>query len=258
MFFDSHVHFDRFSADGSLPTVLEQAEEAGVCQMMAVGGMAPANELAYSLAQKYPNRIYASAGYDRDEALEELDFSALRLFLQDPLVKAVGETGLDYFYKADTATAQKKLFAEHLALAVEFNKPLIVHSRDADEDTLAMLADFADAWKGDAAQKGILHCFTRDLSFARKVLDLGLLISFSGILTFANADPLREVATYVPIDRLLIETDAPYLAPIPKRGNRNEPAFVVHTAKQLAQLKELPLESLAKITTQNARAVFAL
>jgi len=278
MFIDTHVHFDRFVKDGTFPEILEHAKEAQVLEMVAIGGNAEANALSLKLAAEHPGRIFGCAGYDRDEALARraplepqnkeqgisksdehvIDFERLREQVADPLAKAVGETGLDYYYTAETAVEQKKLFAENLALAVEFKKPVVVHTRDADEDTLALLKDFSRDWTGDPARLGVLHCFTRGTTFARQVLDLGLMVSFSGIVTFANADPLREVAKYVPDDRLLIETDSPYLAPVPMRGNRNEPAFVVHVAKQLAELREVSLDSVAKSTAQNARTLFAL
>ena len=258
MFIDSHVHFDRFVKEGRLQELLDHAKEAQVNEMVAIGGSTEANTLSLKLAEEYPGRIFGCAGYDRDLATERYDLAELREFVANPLVKAVGETGIDYYYTADTATEQKKLFAENLALAVEFEKPVVVHSRDADEDTVAILKDYSNDWKGDPARLGVLHCFTRDTAFARQVLDLGLMISFSGIVTFANADPLREVVSYVPDDRLLIETDSPYLAPVPMRGNGNEPAFVVHVAKQLAELKGCSLESIANLTSNNARILFAL
>ena len=258
MFIDTHVHFDRFVKDGSFSEILNHAQEAQVLEMVAIGGTAEANARSLKLAEEYPGRIFGCAGYDRDEATSNPDLSELRNLLENPLAKAVGETGLDYFYSADTAAEQKKLFVENLALAAEFNKPVVVHTRDADDDTLAILKDFSKDWKGDPGRLGVLHCFTRDTTFARKVLDLGLMISFSGIVTFANADPLREVVGYVPDDRLLIETDSPYLGPVPLRGNRNEPAFVVHVAKQLAELKGCSVESIAKLTAENARTLFAL
>ena len=258
MFIDTHVHFDRFVKDGSFSEIVEHAQEAKVLEMVAIGGTAEANDLSLRLAAEYPGRIFGCAGYDRDEATENPDFSTLRNLLENPLAKAVGEIGLDYFYSADTAAEQKKLLVENLALAAEFKKPVVIHSRDADDDTLAILKDFSNDWKGDPARLGVLHCFTRSIAFARQVLDLGLMISFSGIVTFANADPLREVVGYVPDDRLLIETDSPYLAPVPMRGNRNEPAFVVHVAKQLAELKGCSVESIATSTAENARMLFAL
>jgi TatD DNase family protein len=258
MFIDTHVHFDRFVKDGTFLDILDHAKEAQVLEMIAIGGSSAANALSLELAAAHPGRIFGCAGYDRDEATEKPDLIELRNFLENPLVKAVGETGLDYYYTAETVTEQKKLFAENLALAVEFEKPVVVHTRDADEDTVALLAEFSNAWKGDPARLGVLHCFTRETAFARQVLDLGLMISFSGIVTFANADPLREVVQYVPDDRLLIETDSPYLAPVPVRGTRNEPAFVVHVAKQLAELKGTSVESIANLTSSNARTLFAL
>ncbi|MEI6891137.1 MAG: TatD family hydrolase [Pontiella sp.] len=258
MFIDSHVHFDRFVKDGTFEALLEGAHEAQVHEMVAIGGSSEANALSLKLAQEHPGRIFGCAGYDRDLATESYDLAELREYVAHPLVKAVGETGLDYYYTADTASEQHALFNENLALAVEFEKPVVVHSRDADEDTLSILKDYSNAWKGEEGRCGVLHCFTRDTKFARQVLDLGLMISFSGIVTFANADPLREVVQYVPNDRLLIETDSPYLAPVPERGKRCEPAYVVHTANRLAELKGCSLESIAKITATNARTLFAL
>lgn len=258
MFFDSHVHFDRFVKDGSFPELLEHATEAEINEMVAIGGSPEANALSLRLAEEYSGRIFGCAGYDRDLAIETPDLAELRNFVENPWVKAVGETGLDYYYTAETATEQKKLFAENLALAAEFEKPVVVHSRDADEDTLSLLKDYSKDWKGDPGRLGVLHCFTRDTAFARSVLDLGLMVSFSGIVTFANADPLREVVKYVPDDRLLIETDSPYLAPVPMRGKSNEPAWVVHVAKQLADLRGCSLDFIATLTASNARVLFAL
>ena len=275
MFIDSHAHCDRFVKDGTFEEILERAGEAQVHQMVAIGGNAPANVLSLKLAQEHPGRIHGCAGYDRDEATKRrepqnteqgvsniegdtIDLELLKKQVGEPFCKAVGETGLDYYYTAETAAEQKRLFEEHCALAVEFGKPVVVHSRDADEDTIAILRDYAAAWTGDPARLGVLHCFTRETPFARQVLDLGLMVSFSGIITFANADPLRETAAYVPDDRLLIETDSPHLAPVPGRGQRNEPAFVVHVAKQLAEVKETSLESMANLTAGNARRLFGL
>jgi len=258
MFFDSHVHFDSFVKKGLLDEMLERAQQEHVLEMMAIGGGDEENSLSLRLAKEYPNRIYSCVGFDRDLALEDPDFDRLSALLSDPLVKGVGEIGLDYFYAKKSAIEQKKLFEKNLQLALQFQKPVVVHSRDADEDTLAILTDFAKAWKGRPDALGVLHCFTRGKDQARALLDLGFMISFSGIVTFANADPLRSVVPYIPDDRLLIETDSPYLAPSLQRGKRNEPAFVFHVAKQLAELRGNPLELLANLTTKNARYLFAL
>lgn len=258
MFFDTHVHFDDFVKDGTLEAVLERAEAAGVSKMIAVGGSPEANELAQKLAEAHPKRIYAAAGYDRHLAGEPVDISALRELAARESTVAIGETGLDYFYEPEKAKEQQRLFFLCLETSIHCRKPVIVHTRDADSDTLGMLSDFSKHWKGDPARVGVIHCFTRDQKLAKALLDLGFCISFSGIVTFANADPLREVAKFVPDDRMLIETDAPYLAPVPHRGKRCEPAFVADTAKRLAELRGCTVESLATTTMNNAIKLFGL
>ncbi len=266
MYFDTHVHFDDFVKDGSLEAVLEHAESSpssslragNVSKMIAVSGSPEANELAQQLTEAHPNRIYAAAGYDRHMADSNCDIAALRELAAKDFTVAIGETGLDYFYEPEKAKEQQRLFSQCVETATEVRKPVIVHTRDADDDTLSILADFSKHWKGDPARVGVLHCFTRDQKMAKALLDLGFYISFSGIVTFANADPLREVAKFVPDDRLLIETDSPYLAPMPHRGKRCEPAFVADTAKRLAELRGCAVESLAKMTMENAIQLFGL
>ena len=258
MFFDTHVHFDDFVKDSSLESVLERAEIFNILKMIAVGGSPEANELARMLAEAFPERIYAAAGYDRHLAGEPVDITALHELAANDMTVAIGETGLDYFYEPEKAKEQQRLFFQCLETAIHVCKPVIVHTRDADDDTLGILTDFSKHWKGDPARVGVIHCFTRDQKMAKELLDLGFYISFSGIVTFANADPLREVAKFVPEDRLLIETDSPYLAPVPHRGKRCEPAFVADTAKRLAELRGSEVESLAKTTTQNAFHLFGI
>lgn len=256
MFIDTHVHFDDFHADGSVSDLLARAREAVVAQMIAVGGSIESNRLAIQLAAEHEQRIFATAGLDRDLAKTGYDLAACVAQANDASVLGIGEIGLDYFYEPEHARAQKKLFGEMLNLSIETRKPVIVHARDADEDVLAMLADFERGWQGDADRVGVLHCFTRSREFARRLLDLGFYISFSGIVTFRNADELREVVAYVPDDRLLIETDSPYLAPIPMRGKRNEPTFVPFVAEQLAQIKKTSAQAMGYLTAQNASALF--
>jgi TatD DNase family protein len=258
MYFDTHVHFDDFVKDGTLEGVLERAEAAHVFKMIAVGGSPEANELAQRLAGAFPGRIYAAAGYDRHLAGSLYDITALRELAAKPETVAIGETGLDYFYEPEKAKDQQRLLFQCLETAIHARKPVIVHTRDADDDTLSILTDFSKHWKGDPSRVGVIHCFTRDRKLAEALLDLGFYISFSGIVTFANAGPLREVATFVPDDRMLIETDSPYLAPVPHRGKRCEPAFVADTAKRLAELRGCTVESLAKTTAQNAVCLFGL
>jgi len=258
MFFDTHVHFDDFVKDGTLEPVLERADIARVSKMIAVGGSSEANELAQMLAGAFPKCIYAAAGYDRHMAGSLCDITALRELAAKDVTVAVGETGLDYFYEPEKAKEQQRLFSQCLETAIHVRKPVIVHTRDADDDTLSILTDFSKHWKGDPARVGVIHCFTRDERMAKLLLDLGFYISFSGIVTFANAGPLREVAKFVPDDRLLIETDSPYLAPVPHRGERCEPAFVADTAKRLAELRGCAVESVAKTTLENACQLFGL
>ena len=228
MWFDSHVHFDRFVAQDRLASLLEAAAGVQLDKMLSVGGSPEANALSRQLAETYPGTIYASAGYDRDLADEAYDPAVLAKQIADPLVRAVGETGLDYFHGDKNSPAQRALFELNLSLAIEYQKPVIVHSRAADEDTLVMLKEYADR---QGERKGVLHCFTLDRACASQLLDFGFMISFSGIVTFANAQALREIVPFIPKDRLLLETDAPYLAPVPERGKENQPP-TAHTGRR--------------------------
>lgn len=250
MYTDSHVHFDAFRGPGELEAALDRARDAGVTRMIAVGGNDETNEFALSVAERYPAQISAVIGCDRDEAGADHDLAAFRERLRRPGVVGVGEVGLDYHYHPETAAAQRKLFGEMLAAAREHHLPVAVHSREADDDTLALLREYG--------ARGVLHCFTGSPAFAERLLDLGLMIGFSGILTFKNAGPLRDVAARAPEDRLLIETDTPYLAPEPFRGKPNEPALVAHVAAALAKIRNDSPEHIAHSTSHNAERLFAL
>jgi TatD DNase family protein len=254
---DSHLHFDSFAARGEVEEVLERAGDAGVGRMVAIGGSAAANELAACLAAAHPAAVWAAVGFDRDQATLDPDIEGLGDLAGRPGVVAVGETGLDYHYSPDTAGAQKELFTEMLRFSRERALPVVVHSREARADTLDLLAAHAREWPVAGSAPGVLHCFTENMAFARALLDLGYLISFSGIVTFKNADALREVAAAVPDDRLMIETDAPYLAPVPRRGKRNEPAYVRYVAEALAEVRGCSLEHVAEVTGRNADRLFA-
>lgn len=256
MIFDTHVHFDDFTKDGSFEAVLERAQGSNVWKMLSVGGSPEANKGSLKLAAEHSGKIFGSVGYDRDLAGEDNDLQLLQEQAAQPECVAIGETGLDYFYEPEKASAQKELFFQCLETANAVGKPVIVHTRDADEDTIGMLTEFSNVWKHDADRVGVIHCFTRDQAAANAFLELGFHISFSGIVTFRNADPLREVAKRVPADRMLIETDSPYLAPVPHRGKRCEPAFVVDTAKLLAELRGVSLEEISEQTTRNAEYLF--
>lgn len=254
--FDSHAHLDHLNSD-DLTAMLQRARDAGVGGILAIGGSSDANARTMEIARQNRGVISAAVGYDRGTAALKPDLSALDSLFADAVVSAAGECGLDYYYERDTASAQKTLFVEMTRLAVRHGRPLVVHSRDADEDTLSILRDAAAAHP-DPARLGVVHCFTGGLDFARRALDLGLHISFSGIVTFRKAESLREVARFVPADRLLIETDSPYLAPEPLRGRKNEPSYLPHVAGCLAEVRNMPLDRLVELTTANARRLFKI
>lgn len=255
---DSHFHVDSFEAEGVLPSLLDECDRLGVGTLVSIGGSDEANDTALAVARRHPGRIFATAGYDRDLAGKVADTSRVDSLLKHPEVVAVGETGLDYHYTPETRAEQMALFDSMLSLSARHMKPVIVHSREADADTLDLLASFTRAWPGRPGTQGVLHCYTGGLDFARKLVDLGFLISFSGILTFRNADTLREVARALPLDRILVETDAPFLAPIPHRGQRNQPAWVSHVGEFLARTRGEEVETVAAQTSANAASLFNL
>ena len=238
--------------------VIKRARAAGVDHMVAIGGSACANQIAVELAMEYPGVLSATVGFDRDQAEASLDHSSLIRYCEEKKVVGIGETGLDYFYSKATRKPQLELLEKMLELSRRFSLPVVLHSREATEDTIALLRDHAGGWSGESDRKGVLHCFTGDVAFARKLLELDYYISFSGILTFKKTEALQEVAAYVPEERLLIETDSPYLAPVPYRGKRNEPAYLTQVAETLTRLRGLSLELLAKQTTANAQRLFNL
>lgn len=256
---DSHLHFDTFDENGETGAILDRARAAGVQWMVAIGGSDDANEHAVRLAAAHPDCIRATVGYDRDLAATAWQGTLVEAAAREPGVVAIGETGLDYHYEPETAAGQRGLFEAMLELARRLQLPTVIHSRDAEADTLAMLEAHASAWAGDPDRLGVLHCFTGNKRFAKRLVDLGYYISFSGILTFRNAEDLRAVARALPLDRILIETDAPYLAPVPYRGKRNEPAWVGEVARTLAAARgDVSVEEAASVTADNACRLFAL
>lgn len=253
---DTHAHLDVFETEGILTEVLGRAQAAGVSRVVAIGGTPEANARALRLAAAHPGSLRATVGLDRDEIGKPVDESLLRAQAADACAVAIGETGLDYHYGPNTRTAQCELFERMLALAAETRKPVVIHSREADDDTIALLRAHAARPGIDAERLGILHCFTGAEAFARRLLDLGYFISFSGIVTFKNGADLRAISRRVPLDRLLVETDAPYLAPVPHRGKRNEPAWVVPVAEALASERGLPLQAVQDAVWANAARLF--
>jgi TatD DNase family protein len=255
---DSHLHFDSFVEAGTHGDIVQRAQDCGVSTLIAIGGSDDANRTALKMTEQFPGHVAAVVGYDRDEAGKPYDEGVLKTQLGNPAVVGVGETGLDYHYSADSAPEQKELFASMLHLSAEYTKPVIVHSREADEDTRSLLKAFTNEWKDPTRHPGVLHCFTGNMAFAEALLDLNFIISFSGIVTFKNAVQIQEVAKVVPADRMLIETDSPYLAPVPYRGKRNEPAYVIEVAKFLAELRRTTADEIMAQTRANTVRLFNL
>ena len=269
MLVDSHAHLDSPRYEGELAEVLQRAKVAGVGTVLAIGiGEGPAEmQQAFEICRRFNGepgmpRLYASAGvypHNTHEA-DEAALAKLDQLLSEPEVIACGEIGLDYYHEGVPHPTQRQGFIRQMEIAAARKKPILIHCRPKDgdnacwDDTLGLLAE---NW-GRTGLGGILHCFSGEWSHAQRAIDLGFLISFAGQITYPKAQPLREVAILVPLDRLLIETDAPFLAPLPNRGQRNEPAWVAHTAAALALLKGISQGEMASITTKNFERLFCL
>lgn len=254
MLVDSHCHLDRLKLDkyeGSLEAALNHARDRGVEKMLCVGISLENREAVVSLAEQY-NDVVSSVGVhplDIERGLATQD--QLVEWGKHPKVVALGETGLDYYYSDESKLQQQESFVIHLEAAKRAQLPVIVHTRDARQDTLDLIARH-----GCKDNAGVLHCFTESWEMAKAAMDMNYFISFSGIVTFKNAAELREVAEKMPLDRMLIETDSPYLAPVPFRGKPNEPAFVREVAHFLAELKGISVEELIRITGDNFHKLF--
>jgi TatD DNase family protein len=263
---DSHAHLDSERYTGELTEILQRAKAAGVGAVLAIGiGEGPAEmQCALEICRKYRDQqlpqLFASAGiyphntHEADgAALDKLDS-----LLAEPEVIACGEIGLDYYHEGSAHDVQKRVFIRQMEIAAARRRQIIIHCRPKDgdnacwDDTLALLAEH---W-GPTGVGGILHCFSGEWEHAQRAMELGFSISFAGNLTYPKAQPLRDVAALVPLDRLLVETDAPFLAPVPNRGKRNEPAWVAHTAAVLAELKGVSTEEIGSITTKNFERLF--
>jgi TatD DNase family protein len=244
---DSHTHLDDAQFDEDRAAVIERARAAGVERMLAIGtgGGPPDLEAAVRLAGAYPF-VLATVGVHPHDAAKATDetFERLRALAVHQKVVAIGEIGLDYHYDFSPRDVQRAVFSRQLAVAAEARLPIIIHTREAWEDTFEILRS---EWRGE----GIVHCFTGDTTQARQALDAGLSLAFGGVLTFPRAEPVREAARITPADRLLIETDCPYLAPVPYRGKRNEPAFVIETARRLGEVRGQAVEEIAALTADN-------
>lgn len=256
MLIDTHTHLDDARYDQDREAIIERARTAGVSTMITIGCDLATSRAAVALADRYPF-VYATIGVHPHEVkhIEPEWYEALRRLAQNRKVVAYGEIGLDYHYNHSPQEEQRTRFREQIRLARELRLPVIIHTREAQADTIAILKEERASDVG-----GVFHCFSGDAWLAKDALGLGFYLSFSGILTFQNATMLREIAKTVPQDRLLIETDCPYLTPIPHRGKRNEPAYVQHVAAQLASVRDghQTPEALGQLTTENARRLFKI
>lgn len=255
MLIDTHAHLDEQSFETDLADVLERAQAAGVEAVLTIGVTVLTSESALLLAKEHPE-VHAVVGIQPNYVAEAGPdhMSVIAALATDPHVVGVGETGLDRYWDYAPIDLQRDYFLQHIDLSRQVDKPFVVHCREAEAEVVAVLREAA----ADGPLHGVMHSYSGSLETARACLDLGLHVSFAGMLTYKKNEELRGVAKSVPLDRLLVETDSPYLAPTPFRGKRNEPAHVVHTARCLAELHGLPLEELARITTENARRLFGL
>ena len=272
---DSHAHLAEEAYDEDRAEVLTRASEAGIDSVIVIGYDAPSCHRAIEVVREFGVekgqerdsvtesrrrgaskshgvQLFATAGVAPHHVLEtnESDLASVRNMLSEEVVVAVGEIGLDYHYDMPP-DKQRELFAHQLEWAVEFQLPVVIHSREAEDDVLSSLRE-------KKCSRGVIHCFTEGPNMARGAVKLGFYVSFAGILTFKNAHELRAIAAEVPLERILIETDSPFLAPVPYRGKRNEPAFVVEVARAIAELHGISLEEVARITSQNTRRLFLL
>ena len=251
---DSHCHLDFPDFVDELDAVIDRARSAGVEQMITIGTRIEKAARLVEIAERYDS-VFFTVGTHPHEAAREAaaDFAAMRRFAEHPKCVGIGEAGLDYHYDKTPRDIGARVFRTHIAAARQSGLPIVIHARDADTDVAAILQDEM----GKGAFKGLLHCFTASALLAEAALSLGLFISFSGVLTFKNSQNLREIARTVPMDRVLVETDAPFLAPVPYRGKRNEPAFVAATARTLAEVKGVSIQTIAQETSANTLRLFS-
>ncbi|MGD1018757.1 MAG: TatD family hydrolase [Verrucomicrobiia bacterium] len=263
MFIDTHAHLCYPDFGEELPQVVERAQAARVTQIVSIATDLESARKTLDIARQFDG-VHAAVGLHPGEVpkVTLCDMKELSLLAVEPKVVAIGETGLDYFREAQTDMAlrqqQADLFWAQLALAKQRHLPVVIHNRSAEQDILEILRAHAEGLPKDRHPWGVMHCFSGSEKFAFDCIEIGLLISYTGILTFKNAAPLREVAKKVSLDCVMLETDAPYLAPVPHRGKRNEPAYVPLIAQVLAEVKGVTVEEVARTTTENARQLFQL
>lgn len=264
MFTDSHCHLNFPELVGNMPTILNAMQEARVSRALCISTTLEEFDEVHRLALAH-DHIWASAGVHPDnEGVQEPTLDDLLQRGRLPKVVAIGETGLDYYRLGDRTVAdmawQRQRFVTHIEAGRALDLPLVIHTRSASDDTMRLLREhggFADAAPSQALSRGVFHCFTETREVARAALDLGFYISFSGIITFKTAQDLRDVVGFVPLDRMLIETDSPYLAPVPYRGKTNNPSYVPFVAQQIAELRGLSSEEVGRVTSENFDRLFS-
>jgi len=256
MLIDSHAHIQGKEYAGEVAAVISRATDAGVEKIIAVGGAGDmsSNTEAIALAAKFEN-LYATVGMHPHDAKEVgvEQLQGLSKLALSPKVVAIGETGLDYYYSHSPHDTQRHVFAQFIGMARETQLPIVVHERDAAKDAVDLLRS-----EGAKELRGVIHCFTGDYEAACAYLDLGFYLSFTGIITFKNAAGLRDVVRKLPIERMFVETDCPYLTPVPHRGKRNEPAYVRFVAETIAKVKDISLDEVARVTTDNVTNLFRI
>jgi len=252
MLIDSHAHLEMREFDSDRSDVIERAGLAGVDCIVTVGTNLDLSRKALSIARQYEN-IYATVGVHPHDVAKANDksFNELKELAQDPKVVAYGEIGLDYFRNISPREIQIKIFAKQLEMASELKLPVIIHDRDAHEQTLRMV-------KASGVRRGVFHCFSGDWAMAKQCIDLGFYISIPGVVTFDKSKILHDVVRQAPLDAILLETDCPYLTPVPHRGKRNEPSFIIHTAKKASEIKGMRWEDLAQAAAVNTRKLFRI
>jgi TatD DNase family protein len=256
MLIDSHAHIQGKEYAGEAEAVIARAREVGVEKIIAVGGAGDmsSNTEAIALAARFEN-VFATVGMHPHDAKDvgANELQSLKELAASPKVVAVGETGLDYYYSHSPHDVQRRVFSQFIHMARDTDLPIVVHERDAARDAAELLRR-----EGSAKLRGVIHCFTGDYKAACAYLDLGFYLSFTGIITFKNAEPLREVVRKVPLERMFVETDSPYLTPVPHRGKRNEPAYVRFVAETIAKVKGVELDEVARLTTASVKSLFSI
>jgi len=256
MLIDSHAHIQGKEYADEVAAVISRAADVGVEKIIAVGGAGDmsSNTEAIALAAKFEN-LYATVGMHPHDAKEVgvEQLQGLSKLALSPKVVAIGETGLDYYYSHSPHDIQRHVFAQFISMARDTNLPIVVHERDAAKDAVDLLRS-----EGAKELRGVIHCFTGDYEAARAYLDLGFYLSFTGIITFKNAEALRDVVRKLPLERMFVETDCPYLTPVPHRGKRNEPAYVRFVAETIAKVKDISLDEVARVTTDNVTNLFRI